>query len=350
MTDFLTPAPVSASSALPQRIRLRMGEADDEPATFEVMKRAMNIEAVWEQHQALRDHLRTSDKSSFWLAEERNRGSRSRTVGYARSIVREDVWALTEFFLLPEYQHRGVGRALLSQVLQSGTIYGAKRRLILASHHPAADALYIKRAECTPRQPMFLLSGSPKRLKVSGNESDSILDLEDELTPYRLRPRFLAEPILLTAQTQQELDSLDREVVGFVRPQEHAFWSREMSGEKGVSRLFRRLDERGEPGGIVGYAYTGLHCGGPALAQSEDWVPRFCAHVTQRLEAQRKRHFDFGFLDTGEAYASVPGTNGICLRWLLGCGWRITAQFLLMSDFPLGSLERYLGYHPVSLL
>ena len=352
MNDFSlsNPAAPSFSAPLPQRIRLRAGTEADEITTFEVMRRAMKIEVVWEHHRRLRDHLRVSDGSSFWVAEEMSRIGRPRIVGYARSIVREDVWMLTEFFLIPEYQHRGVGKALLAQVLLSATTHGAKRKLILASQHPAANALYIKMAGCVPRVPMLMLSGSPKRLKVSGNEADSIVDIEDEYVPYRQKPRFIAEPLSLTPEVSTEINRLDRESVGFARPQEHAYWTKEMSGETGISRLFREVDERGNTGAIVGYAYAGRDCGGPVSATKAEYLPRFFSHVMGRVEAKRKRHFDLGFMDTSETYVSLAGTNEVALRWLLECGWRITSQFLLMTDFTPGNLEGYLGHHPVSLL
>lgn len=338
------------AAPLPQRIQLRAGTEEDEISTFEVMRRAMKIEVVWEHHRRLRDHLRVSDGSSFQVAEEISRIGKPRIVGYARSIVREDVWMLTEFFLIPGYQHRGLGKALLTQVLLSATTSGAKRKLILASQDPAADALYIKMAGCIPRVPMLMLSGSPKRLKVSGNEADSVVDTEDEYVPYRQKPRFIAEPLLLTPEITAEINRMDRRSVGFARPQEHAYWTEEMSGDRGTSRLFREVDEKGNTGEIVGYAYAGRDCGGPVSATEAEYLPHFFSHVMGRVEAKRKRHFDLGFMDTNETHVSLAGTNEVALRWLLGCGWRITSQFLLMTDFTPGNLEGYLGHHPPALL
>src|SRR5580658_9138140 len=95
----------SGGHRLPRGISLRRGTASDESGAFDVMRRTMNAEMSWANHSAMRHHLRTSPACSFWVAEETPRFSSPRVVGYARSIVRDNVWSLTEFFVLPN-QHR----------------------------------------------------------------------------------------------------------------------------------------------------------------------------------------------------------------------------------------------------
>ena len=58
---------------LPQNIRIRPGTADDEFATFDVMRRAMGYDMLWEHHASARNHLRTTTHSIFHVAEERGR-------------------------------------------------------------------------------------------------------------------------------------------------------------------------------------------------------------------------------------------------------------------------------------
>ncbi len=69
----------------------------------------------------------------WWFAEDETTGQ---AIGYARSIVRDGVRELTEFFVLPEAQGAGVGRGLLERAFPAD---GARHRAIVATHRPAGD-------------------------------------------------------------------------------------------------------------------------------------------------------------------------------------------------------------------
>ena len=61
---------------------------------------------AWERRRPLFEHLAaTGDR--WWFAEDDVTGA---AVGYARSILRDGVRELTEFFVLPGAQGQGVGR------------------------------------------------------------------------------------------------------------------------------------------------------------------------------------------------------------------------------------------------
>ena len=65
------------------------------------------IAEMWQRRRSLFEHLaRTADHC--WVAEQDGRA-----IGYARSILRDGVRELTEFFLRPGTQSSGVGRELL---------------------------------------------------------------------------------------------------------------------------------------------------------------------------------------------------------------------------------------------
>ena len=466
-------APESTDRPLPQGIRLRRGTFDvnleDEQATFEVMQKAMGYTSNWAHHYSTRVHLRTAPQSSYWLAEECPRFGRSRVVGYAHSVVRDRVWSLTEFFVMPSHHRMGIGRALLNACLQDGAQLGADTHLVLASHHTSADSLYMRRAGCFPRIPMFLLSGPVSRLqflppstvvteieddqpyrsshssshlssqrpsqfpsqfpthspfstsqslsktarppdlapaslrasltrilsallgkrevsgrKVSGQKT-VVQKAETPFTPMQITdtrtlpvptvtsqvaiplsetdvsPNLIASPILLTAEIQAEIDSLDRDIVGYARPLEHRFWVKEME----VTRLFREK----QSGRLVGYAYFGSHSSGPALAVDPCLLPPMLAHITRLLSRESPDpDFNSGFhltpdtarsepgaaegvaFTTPDAYWAVAGTNEVMLQWLLDCGWQIVFQYLFMSSRPLGRLDRYVCHNPLYLL
>jgi GNAT superfamily N-acetyltransferase len=351
MTEFTLDA--TGDFRLPRGIRLRPGTQEDEAPTFDVMRRAMGFDMLWTQHAAMRHHLRQSPDCSYWIAEETPRFGRPRIIGYARSIVRDHVWSLTEFFLLPDHHRRGIGRALLERCLADGAKAGADTRMVLASHNLSADALYIRRAGCLPRVPMMLMAGPAFRLRVSEMQERTILD--------RLLPdagafsedvsiSLYAEPVRIETSVQSELDALDRAVVGYARPQEHAFWAQQMGGERGAARIFRRREADGSAGAIVGYAYQGNHCGGPVLAGNPSDLPRMMAHVAQIAHRSRHSRDEFGFSTQIESYCAVAGTNATALRWLLDCGWKISFHYLFMSSRPFGQLDRYICHNPLYVM
>ena len=305
----------------------------------------------------MRHHLRTSPHASCWLAEETHRFGSNRVVGYARSIVRERVWCLTEFFILPGHQRQGIGGSLLARCLEDGDRAGADTRLILASHHPGADSLYIRKAGCFPRLPMLLLAGPLANIHApipsapileSGTAESQDAWQESEQAERSATGTLRAEPIHLTAAILEELNRLDREIVGYARPEEHVRWAAEMHG---ASRLFRRVptgDASAEQASeIVGYAYLGVHSSGPALSLDPADLPRIIAHTTALSRSLLRAEGNTEFLPPSEQYWAVAGANEIMLRWLLDCGWQIAFQYLFMSSRPLGRLDHYVCHNPL---
>ena len=349
-----------APSGLPRNIQLRRARDEDEAATFDIMRRTMGYEMNWQHHALTRRHLRAAPDSSFWLAEETARFSRPRVVGYAHSIVRERVWSLTEFFVLPTHGGQGVGRALLEHCLEDGNRQEADTRLVLASHHPSANALYMRQAGCFPRVPMLLLSGPAANLRAPEG-SPMITEAETPVfaSPFSAPPsdasenknaRLIAAPLMLTPAIQERLDEMDRAVVGYARSLEHQLWTQIMGGNAGASRLFYRAAMGENTGEIVGYAYCGLHCSGPACAVSPELLPPMLAHVAHIADAHARSAQEYDFIEPTEPYWALAGTNDHALRWLLGCGWRIVFQYQLMCTRPLGQLDRYACHNPLYML
>lgn len=352
MREFFGLKSEKKERSLPRHIRIRRGTADDEFPTFEAMRRTMNQEMNWGHHAATRHHLRNSPDSSFWLAEETALFSSPRVVGYARSMVREGVWCLNEFFMLPGHQRQGIGGALLNACLKDGDEAGAHTRLVLASHHPSADALYMRRAGCFPRLPMMLLVGSLQKLTIPEEDAASIRDTilpSSEISPNPALTPLIAEPIVLTPEVQAELDSLDREIVGYARPTEHAFWAAGMGGYHRSSRLFREAAPPGAQGRLVGYSYLGYETNGPLLAAEPADLPRIVHHGVTLFQRLPQVAGDFEFRPV-ELYFPVAGSNETMLAWLLGCGWHIAFQYLFMSTRPLGRLDRYICHNPLYYL
>lgn len=332
---------------LSRSITFRRGTPQDEADTFDVMRRAMGSDMSWSHHVRARRHLRASPNSSYWVAEDTPRFGRSRIVGYAHSIVRDHVWQLTEFFVLPSFQRQGIGSTLLRCCLQDGEEAGAEVRFILASYHPAADSLYIRMAECYPRLPMLLLAGQFEALQLIERAS-SILDTvyppsEGSSFDENAGEPLLAEPILPTPAHLALLNQLDQAVLGYTRPPEHLHWIAETGGPEGAARLFRRTvsPHAGEP---VGYAYCGPLSTGPFLSLDPADLPRMVLHVARIARIHLSR---MGMAERFEPFLAIPGCNEVALRWLLNNGWRIVFQYLYMSSHPIPSIERYICHNPL---
>lgn len=356
------PDPQVKRSTLPRHISVRRGTIDDEYATFEVMRRTMGHEMAWTHHAPARHHLQHTACSSFWVAEEKQRFTSARIVGYARSVVREGVWSLTEFFVLPGHHRQGIGGALLARCREEGEGFGADTRLILASQHSGADSLYVRKLDCFPRLPMMMLVGPLSKLRAPEDGDCVILETalpfvdaaQSRRAANAIGDLLRAEPLVLTSEAAAAIDALDRRIVGYARPLEHAFWSREMGGVSGASRLFRRVhrspDGSEQAGKIVGYAYIGYHSSGPALSDDPHDLPHMLAHVSALSLALANADSELDIVHPLEQYWTLAGSNEVTLRWLLECGWQIVFHYLFMSSRPLGSFDRYVGYNPLYFL
>ena len=343
------PSREKTSPLLPRGVTLRRGTHRDEQETFDVMRKTMGFEMQWSYHVSMRQHLRSSPNSSFWVAEESARPRQNRLVGYAHSVVRDKVWHLTEFFILPEFQGKKVGGVLLEKCLQDGEEAGADTRFVLASQNAGADSLYIKKAGCYPRLPMLLMTGSLAHLRCPRDCFNSIYDSINKPLPTMLptktyeKPLLYAEPFVQTEEIEKALMQLDREFLGFSRLPEHLHWMQTMGGKNGASRIFRYTPN----GDIVGYGYLGNHASGPFLAKDSSDLPRIVAHLATISQTRNRSFLDVLFASTPDVYLSITGTNEVALKWLLQCGWRISYHYLFMSSRPLGKLENYICHNPL---
>ena len=94
------------------------------------------VEAEWNRRRPIFEHLAaTADLG--WLAETAD----GRVVGYARSILRDGVRELTEFFVRPGHQGGGIGGELLGRAFPAE---GARHRTIIATLELLAVAWYLK--------------------------------------------------------------------------------------------------------------------------------------------------------------------------------------------------------------
>ena len=198
----------------------RPGTIDDNHTVYSIFERALadlsrrtNTQAdqtagepeAWELRRALFEHLaRTADQ--FWIAEQAGEA-----IGYARSILRDGVRELTEFFVLPGNQSAGVGRELLARTFPAA---GARHRAIIATPDSRAMGRYL-RAGVYPHFPIYYFRRAPEVAPVASDLTIQAFSSADPVMP--------------------ELRAIDREILGYERDVDHAWLAQTRTGH-----LYRR--------------------------------------------------------------------------------------------------------------
>lgn len=290
---------------------IRRGTMEDARETFDIFLEAFNdladrtgvigitggddpavMATLWESRRSAVEHL-INTVDLFWVAERDGR-----IIGFANTILRDDVWQLTQFFVRPNSQSGGVGKELLDRALPRDV---DRPRVIVATTDARALARYLK-AGVYPRFPVYYFE----------KEIASAQQVETDLT------------ITPVTGELEALASLDRVVLGYSRDVDHGFLQRERQAQ-----LYRR------DGAVVGYGYTGARNGPFALLDASDF-PAALAHA-ESLAAAR----DDGF------GVEAPLINQVAVDYLLARGFKMDAFFAnFMSDRPLGKYENYIFTSP----
>jgi GNAT superfamily N-acetyltransferase len=294
-------------------ITYRRGTLDDSQKTFNVFYRSIMdlgnrlnvmpisgghnpemIQNLGTRRQPLFEHLaRTSD--NYWVAEQDGK-----VIGFARSILRNGIRQLTEFFVLPEHQSAGVGHELLSRAFP---LNGANHRFILATIDGRAIQSYLK-AKVYPLFPCYTFSRTAEKIH-----------LDSDLAIERIAP---------SAHTMGELIRIDNAILGYHREAEHAWLLETRRGY-----FYKRNME------VVGYGYLGEH-DGPFAAVDADDFPIILSHA--ETEAAKKR---------SEFSVEVPMVNRAAVDHLLDRGCKMESFFeLFMADTLFGKFENYILTSP----
>jgi GNAT superfamily N-acetyltransferase len=252
----------------------------------------------WASGQSLQRFL--ADRAAEWWVAEQD----SRIVGFGRSIEREGLFELTEFFVLPVTQSKGVGRALLEHAFPNRR--GQIRSIIATTDERALSRYYA--AGTTPRFPILTLAGSPQ----SGGGKRA-------LTPRPLGIDLAPE---LRAVREIELTTLES-----ARGEAEIAW---LLGDR-EGYLYTRSDQP------VGFAFVGKSGTGPIAALNPSDLPDILLHVEDRAASLSLQRIEF----------QLPGPNEVAARHLLSRGFRIDPWVnLLMSDRAFGQFDRVMGFGP----
>jgi GNAT superfamily N-acetyltransferase len=276
-------------------------------AVSEVDRRVGSVDAVddtdpevraasWTRWQSLFDHLaRTVDRA--WLAE-----ADGQVVGYARSINRDGRRELTEFFVRPGWQGKGIGGELLGRAFPSE---GARHRSIIATLELGALGRYLQTG-LSARCLLLYCSAGPRRNPVEADLEVEPIGAGDDLAA---------------------VNRIDAALLGHTREIDHR-WLLAEGDRDGF--LFRR------GGKVVAYGYVGDRSGPVAVLDAAD-----TSAVLGCLETHAA---DRGLGDIG---FWLPSINREATEYLLGRGFRIDPFITtFFSDDAAAGLDRYLVTSP----
>ena len=255
---------------------------------------------AWDRRRPLFEHLATTH-DRWWFAEDEATGE---AIGYARSILRDGVRELTEFFVLPAAQGQGVGRGLLERAFPAD---GARHRAIVATIDPRAIMRYLQTG-LDGRVPMAYVEAAPRPIH-----------LDTDLVRRRMDPD--APPL-------DAIAAIDRVVVGFRRDVDHAWLASDRPGW-----LYER------DGAIVAYAYHALEpsWGGPLAALDAADLPVLLADAETHAAETEQPTVAFDLAMTART----------AFDYLLPRGFRVDPFVMLFfTDGPTDGLDRYVLTSP----
>lgn len=232
-------------------------------------------------------------------------------IGIAIPHALEDEWFLSEIFVEPSFQKRGVGWQLLSEAAKdAGDVV---RSGLLHPSELGALAFFLRRGvslQCAVVEVCGTIPHENELARMAAGE-------------YRFNTQPL-EPV----HHRSSLAQLDREVRGTARPLDHLYFS-----DNGRGFLFHRETE------VVGYVYiwpSGRI--GPLVAASAAYAVQLLGFALAAL------HQTYG---ASWCTMLVPGTNIRIMRAAMRAGLTISGASLFASDNSALDLARYVGYHPL---
>jgi hypothetical protein len=292
-------------------------------------------------------HLLDHDAERAWLAESPSATGNPdppRILGFGSAWLRDTTWYLALLFIRPEAQAGGLGRRLLLRTFPRAPLgevpgsptetpvppdpgrsevsggpargevpdqvrSGALMATCVDSIQPISTGLYASYG-IVPRVPVFTAIGNPR--------SGALPDLPRDVVATAFEALPEAVPLA------DVLAPIDRELLGFARPQDHRLWTHE--GRRGV--LIRHAGD----GAALGYGYVQASGRlGPVALLDDTLYPAVLGSLVSRVSPP------------GPFFALVPGVNHRAIVALLHAGLQFEGfPGILSSTRPWAALDRYL--------
>jgi GNAT superfamily N-acetyltransferase len=251
----------------------------------------------WQSSEAL-ERLLAQGAAEWWVAENPS----GKLVGFARSIERDGLFELTEFFVKPDQQSKGIGRALLERAFPPDR---GRVRSIIATADVRALARYYATGTVA-RFPLYTLDGAPHAWTA----------------PVDLTVETIKGDEAIQAQRE-----IEEKVLGHRRSDSELRWL--LARRQG--HLYRRGDRH------VGFSFLGPDGSGPMGALEPAVLPLILLHVEDLAHSMGLERLEL----------QVPGPNEAGMRHLLARGFRLDRWInFLMSDRPFGQFDRFIPFSP----
>jgi GNAT superfamily N-acetyltransferase len=246
------------------------------------------------------------DPDGLWVAEDGDT-----IVGFGFSWMTGKFWFLSQLFVRPEMQAKGIGQALLSKTLIQAERNGAANRaLITFAYNIASIGLYLNNG-LYPREPLYRMAAPAQT--VAQNLADAGYD---------------ATPIASWPKPDEWTGRIDQELLGFRRDLHHKF----LLG--GFAARAIRIERAGRG---AGYAYISAqgHVGPLAIAPDADAKGVVTTALRCALES-----------GPGRVSMVVPGRADVVMQAVLALGFRIEVPLVLIASRPFGNWYNYLPRDP----
>lgn len=232
-------------------------------------------------------------------------------VGIVIPHALEDEWFLSEIFVEPSFQTRGIGWKLLTE---AGKDAGDATRSGLLEPAELGGLAFFLRRGVALQAPIVDVSGA--------------IPHENELARMAAGDyRFVTEPLDPVGH-RMAIGQLDREVRGSARPLDHLYFC-----ENGGGFIFRRDEE------LAGYVYVWPSGRiGPMASASQTYLVQFFAFALATLRQSYGATW---------CTAMVPGTNIRVMRAAMRAGLSLESVRLFASEGGMLDLSRYVGFHPL---
>jgi len=223
-----------------------------------------------------------------------------KVVGFAAGVVRDEIWFLSMFWVLPENKLQGIGQPLLERVQNLAEAEGATKFCTWSSIDFAAVGLYLRHG-MLPGGPIFTFAGP---------------------LVHAPSPHPEARVTTLDASHASAIDHIVR---GTPRAVDHSFWTaRQVPGFQ--------VEVRGR---TVGYFYADKGAIGPAAWLGEEDGPLLIASALTQAQAQAP-----------SVRLIALGVNQVVVRGATAAGLRLVSASHFLRSESFGKLDQYLPSGP----
>ena len=259
----------------------------------------------------LHAHTLATDPARFVVAERSRGGGGKRVVAFGSAVERGNLWFLSMLFVEPRVQARGIGRGLLAELLPA-PLNGRVLATCTDSAQPISSGLYATLG-IVPRMPLLNLIGRPA-----------------PEAPWPALPEAITAQRVVDHESwtrDPEVQAIDREIIGFGHPEDHAF----VLGEPRRGFAYRDAEGR-----LAGYGYAGdVGRVGPIAVTGPKLLAPVLGHLLRTVEPR------------GASSVWLPGDAGEAIRVAIRAGLR-TEGFPILAGWsrPFADFTRYVPTSP----